>query len=119
MIKVDFQFEELGRRIAARRKQMNIKQTVLAERVGLSNNYLSGIERGKECPTLVVLIRICNELRVTPDYLIMGSMHLNGAPQNLADNYRLCSVEDQKLLLRISELFVERNSKKWNKDQFI
>ena len=116
---MEFQIEEIGRRISARRRQMNIKQNVLAERVGLSNNYLSGIERGKECPTLAVFIRICNELKVTPDYLIMGSMHLNGAPQNLTDNYRLCSEEDQKLLISISELFVERNSKKWNKDHFM
>lgn len=53
---------------------MGFKQNMLAERLDLSNNYLSSIERGKEKPSLEVIVNICNALQVTPDYLLMGKM---------------------------------------------
>ena len=36
-------FDSLGRRIAQRRRDMGIKQNELAERLDMSNNYLSNI----------------------------------------------------------------------------
>lgn len=54
---------------------MGFKQNMLAERLDLSNNYLSSIERGKEKPSLEVIVNICNALQVTPDYLLMGNMY--------------------------------------------
>lgn len=70
----------IGQRIAKRRLQMGFKQNMLAERLDLSNNYLSSIERGKEKPSLEVIVNICNALQVTPDYLLMGNMYSNNVP---------------------------------------
>lgn len=67
---------------------MGFKQNMLAERLDLSNNYLSSIERGKEKPSLEVIVNICNALQVTPDYLLMGNMYSNNVPQNIADGLR-------------------------------
>ncbi len=79
----------IGQRIAKRRLQMGLKQNMLAERLDLSNNYLSSIERGKEKPSLEVIVNICNALQVTPDYLMMGNMYSNNVPQNIVDGLRL------------------------------
>lgn len=109
----------LGTRIANRRKHLNISQNKLAEKLGISNNHLSNIERGRESPGLDVLIGICNELQVTPDYLLMGTMHPRGVPQNLIDSLSLCSNEDILLLEQMVHHMVERRENKWNSDNYI
>lgn len=108
----------IGQRIAKRRIQMGLKQNMLAERLDLSNNYLSSIERGKEKPSLEVIVNICNALQVTPDYLLMGNMYSNNVPQNITDGLRLCTKEDLSLLSILIDYLVERQSQKWNNDNF-
>ena len=97
---------------------MGFKQNMLAERLDLSNNYLSSIERGKEKPSLEVIVNICNALQVTPDYLLMGNMYSNNVPQNIADGLRLGTKEDLSLLSVLIDHLVERQSQKWNNDNF-
>lgn len=116
---MELSYKEIGRRIAVRRKHEHISQQKMAEILGISNNHLSSIERGKAVPSLDVLIGICNTLHVTPDYLLMGSMYAGNIPQNIVDNLSICSDEDAKLLFQISCLMVDRNSEKWNIDNFI
>lgn len=115
---MELDYINLGRRISKRREQIKVKQNALAEAIGISNNYLSSIERGKEKPSLEILIRICNALHVTPDYLLMGNMYSNNIPQNITDGLRLCSDEDIALLSAIMQYMVERQKTKWNSDNF-
>ena len=116
---MEINYKEIGRRIADRRKRQQIRQQDLAEILGISNNHLSSIERGKAGPSLEVLVGICNALRITPDFLLMGSMHAGDLPQNIVDNLKLCSDKDAKLLYMISCLLVDRNSDGWNVDNYI
>lgn len=115
---MDCNLSELGSRIAARRKHMKISQHLLAEKVGISNNHMSNIERGREKPSFDVLVNLCNELKVTPDFLLMGSMHPSNIPQNVIDSLELCSEEDIKLLEIIVHHMVLRRECKWNRDNF-
>ena len=118
MILVELNYVEIGNRIVQRRIHAGIKQTNLAETVGISNNYLSSIERGKERPSLEILVSICNALHVTPDYLLMGNMHSNNIPQNITDGLRLCSENDLDLILAIVQIMVRRSSDRWNSDNY-
>lgn len=118
MIEMELNYVSLGERIAKRRKQVKIKQNTLADQLGISNNYLSSIERGKEKPSLEILIKICNALGITPDFLIMGNMHSNNVPQRITEGLRLCTPEDIDLIEIIIEAMVERNGGKWNDDNF-
>ena len=52
--------------IAATRKQQGIKQCVLAEKVGISQSYLSDIEQNKHDIKLSLLVRIAVALNVHP-----------------------------------------------------
>lgn len=115
---MELDYPNIGRRIAMRREQIKLKQNALAEIVGISNNYLSSIERGKEKPSLEILVRLCNALRVTPDYLLMGNMYSNNVPSNITDGLRLCSDDDLKLISNIMHYMVDRQSEKWNSDNF-
>lgn len=110
---------EMGNRITTRRRHLGISQNLLAEKIGISNNHMSNIERGREKPSFDVLISLCNALRVTPDYLLMGSMHPQGVPQNLVDSLSLCTKEDLTLLEDIVRHMVIRQETKWNDDNFI
>ena len=116
---MELNYVEIGSRIAHRRIHAGIKQTNLADMVGISNNYLSSIERGKKRPSLEILVSICNALHVTPDYLLMGNMHPGNVPQNIADGLRLCSEDDLSLISGIVQIMVRRSSEKWNSDNYI
>lgn len=113
------QYIEMGNRIKLRRKELRIKQSELAENLDVSNNHISSIENGREKPSLDILLHICEELKVTPDYLLLGSMHANNVPQDIIDGLRLCSEEDIELTRKFVELLVERNKKAWNENYFV
>lgn len=116
---MEFKSTIFGQRIAKRRKEIGMKQNELAEIIGVSNNHLSCLENGKENPSVDVLFKICNVLEVTPDYLLMGSMHSNNVPQNITDSLRLCKQEDIKLVQNLVEDLVERNGKEYNEEHYI
>lgn len=56
--------ELLGSRIKSLREYRKMTQEQLAERAGMNPVYLSNIERGKENPTLNVIIRISIALKI-------------------------------------------------------
>jgi transcriptional regulator with XRE-family HTH domain len=56
----------IGKRIKSLRKQLQITQDQLAEKIQLSPKYLSNIERGKENPTLDTLLKLSQALNVEP-----------------------------------------------------
>ena len=66
-------YKELGRRIARRRKQLGLKQSQVNEMAGLSDKYLSNIERAVSVPSIDVLMKICAVLKITPDELLLGT----------------------------------------------
>jgi transcriptional regulator with XRE-family HTH domain len=56
--------KQLGRRIHLFRKQSALTQAVLAERAKISNEFMSGIERGAKLPSLTTLGKVAGALRV-------------------------------------------------------
>ena len=104
----------MGNRIKIRRKELRIKQAELAERLNISNNHMSSIENGRQKPSLDIFIQICNLLNVTPDYLLLGSMHAYNIPQDIIDKLRLSNQSDIELAGDFIELLVKRNNKTHN-----
>ncbi len=63
----------VGKRIKIVRQQNGLTQDQLAEHVGLSPKYISGIERGVENPTMDILLRVAKALGVEPyDLFLFG-----------------------------------------------
>lgn len=63
----------VGKRIKIVRQRNGLTQDQLAEQVGLSPKYISGIERGVENPTMDILIRLAKMLGVEPyDLFLFG-----------------------------------------------
>lgn len=115
---MELDYPVMGKRIAQRRKALKIKQHNLAEEIGISNNYLSSIERGREKPSLEVFVSICNCLNVSPDYLLIGTMHSNNVPQDIYDELRLCTKEELALIKYILQFFMAKKPEEGNLDKF-
>lgn len=63
---------EIGIRIKIARERMGYTQEKFAEIIDRSVQYISDLERGKVGPSIQTLIRICDALYVTTDFLILG-----------------------------------------------
>lgn len=107
---MELQYKEMGTRIKVRHRELKIKQAELAETLEISNNHMSSIENGRQKPSLDTLIGICRCLNVTPDYLLLGTMHAYNIPQDILDKLRLCNQSDIELARDFIELLVKRNS---------
>ncbi len=55
-----------GSRIRSIRESANLSRETVAERAGISANYLGEIERGEKWPTLDMIERIAKALEVSP-----------------------------------------------------
>lgn len=78
-------YKKIGIRIAQRRKEIKMKQNVLAEKTNLSNNHISNIENGYSVLGIETFAKICNALNITPDYLLLSTLKSNNIPQNIVN----------------------------------
>ncbi len=60
----------IGKRLRARREAQGLTQAELAERVDITDNYLSALERGVKLPTLPTLEALATALEVQPAELL-------------------------------------------------
>lgn len=69
---MDINYKEIGKRISKRRDVLDITQEQLAERADISVAYCGNIERATSKCSIETLMKLCNALNVTPDYLLLG-----------------------------------------------
>ncbi len=67
-------YKEVGKRIANCRRELGLKQWQTEQRAGLSDKYLSNIERGMTVISIDVLMRLCDVLQTTPDALLLDAV---------------------------------------------
>lgn len=70
-MKIDYSL--LGRRIADIRTGKGLTQEKLSEMAGITNNYLSNIERSRSIPSLETLMSLCAALDTTPNHILIGT----------------------------------------------
>jgi methylmalonyl-CoA mutase cobalamin-binding subunit/DNA-binding XRE family transcriptional regulator len=63
-------FERLGRRVQELRTARSWTQAQLADEAGLDRTYISGLERGKQNPTIGALLRLARALHAPLDRLV-------------------------------------------------
>ena len=108
----DICYKEVGLRIRNRRMELGIKQSKMAEDIKMSNNHLSAVEHGNQKLSLDAFVRICSYLNVTPDYLLLGSIHSYNLPQNTLDKLKLCDPTYLDLANEFLEIMVKKSNKK-------
>ena len=65
----DVQYNSIGKNIRRFRTEKKMRQENLAERAGLSTNYIGMVERGEKIPSLESFIGIVNALGVSADMI--------------------------------------------------
>lgn len=66
--------EQIGRRIAKRRKELNLTQEEAAERAELSLQFLACVERGIKGLGSESIVKLSRALDTSADYLLTGAM---------------------------------------------
>ena len=92
-----------GKFIALKRKQKNLTQEQLAEKLGISNKTISKWETGKCMPDYSIVKNLCEELEVTVAELLDGEISEEKSVRAYDDEQIL------DLLRRIQELEKQKN----------
>ncbi len=91
-----------------KRKEKGLNQEELSEKIGLSKNHLSSIERGKSVPTTKFIFEICNVLGETPDYYLLGKISDYG--DELTDLIRQLPPDSQSTLKALLQTYLDEIS---------
>ena len=68
----------IGDRIKKRRNLLGLTQEQVAERVDISNQHMSNIERAKSIPSTETIMKLAAALDTTPDEFLVGSSRYPG-----------------------------------------
>lgn len=99
-------FEIIGKRLKQARKDVNLTQENLAEKMDVSVAYISKVETGKIHINLERLSEICGILNTTEGQILNG-VSSNSQEYLDIEFYKLlksCSIENQKLVYDITKL---------------
>lgn len=70
------------------RKNLKLRQFYVAEKVGISQTYLSGIERGKKIPTLNVVQLLCDFYAKPLWMILLNDVKEKDIPENKIEAFR-------------------------------
>lgn len=91
-------YKEIGRRIARRRKELDLTQAEVEERADIGTGYLTNIERAVSIPSTEVVMRLAIALETTPDEFLVGTARYeDGGWKNVAELLR--GMDERKLAL--------------------
>ena len=110
---MEIDYKLFGQRIAEERKKNNFTQEQLAEKIGMSGNYISNIENNYSIPSLETLIKICTALNVTPDFLLLGAVYSSESylEGKIAHKIKSCNDKERRLLVRFIDWLIDERSK--------
>lgn len=94
----------IGQYIAQKRKEKNLTQAQLAEKLGVSNKTISKWENGKCMPDYSIIESLCKELEITVSELLDGE----DTDKNSIRMYDETQIMD--LLRRTKELETQKNA---------
>lgn len=67
-------YVDLGKRVRARRTELNWTQERLAQEIGVSTSFVGHIERGSRKASLETLVMLANVMEISTDDLLQGSL---------------------------------------------
>lgn len=108
-----FDYGIIGRRIKQARQTKGYTQEQLAEKLDVSNAYISKIERGKTPINLDRLSDLCIMLEKTPEYILGGASHHSSdyLRNEIIVMLEGCSPEKIKLIAQVIKPIVEYKEK--------
>lgn len=89
----------IGSRIQQARKAAGFTQMVFSEKVGVSTQYISDLERGVVGASVPTIIKICDLLDVPTDYILRGIDPATNQPVELLLELQKYTPHQQELML--------------------
>lgn len=86
--------DSIGRNIRKYRMEKKMRQEDLAEKTGLSANYIGMLERGEKLPSLDTFISILNALGITADAVLCDVLENGYTVKNSLLNDKLQSLPE-------------------------
>ena len=86
--------DSIGRNIRKYRVEKKMRQEDLAEKTGLSANYIGMLERGEKLPALDTFISILNALGITADAVLCDVLENGYTVKNSLLNDKLQTLPD-------------------------
>lgn len=90
-----------GKTVRRKREALELTLEQLAERAGLSPNYLGTVENERRDPSLSTVLAIARALRVPPGELLGGVKELGAEALEAARLFEAVSPEVQDAVLRL------------------
>ncbi len=104
--------DTIGKNIRQFRNGKKMSQEDLAEKAGLSSNYIGMIERGEKVPSLTTFINILNSLGVSADMILTDVLNTGYTVKNSMLNEKIekLTPQDKVKIYEIIDILI-KNSK--------
>lgn len=106
----ELDYVQMGERLRKGRGK-KVTQEHVAEMVGCTPNYLSGIECGNRRVSLNLLYRLCSYLSISIDYIVGGVTLSNGIPSDFNELFRQLTVEQKENIRALMINMCEQNQR--------
>lgn len=105
-------WKTLGQNIKFYRIENKLRQEDLAEKIGLSINYVGMLERGEKTPALDTFVEIANALNVSSDVLLSGVLNKGFEIQStiLQEKVNTLSNESKLKIYEVVDLLIKHSS---------
>lgn len=103
------QLDTIGKNIRKYRLIKKYRQEDLADKTGLSANYIGMVERGEKVPSLETFIAILNVLEVSADMVLVDVVSTGYTVKNSMLNEKLSklSSDDREKIYEIIDVFLK------------
>lgn len=101
--------KRFGRKIKEKRKEHGLTSEKLADKCFINEGYVRQLESGKKIPSMPLLIRMCEILETSPNYL-MDFVEDNDDKEFLKRAYKL-SPDQKRAMLCILDAYITYQEK--------
>lgn len=103
------QLDTIGKNIRKYRLMKKFRQEDLAEKAGLTTNYIGMVERGEKIPSLETFIKILNALEVSSDMVLADVLETGYTVKNSILNEKLAKLapEDRSKIYEVIDTLLK------------
>ncbi|MBR5948484.1 MAG: helix-turn-helix transcriptional regulator [Clostridia bacterium] len=106
----ELELSKIGVRIQQRRKQLGYTQEDIAEKMNVSVQMVSNLERGNKAIKIENIVRLSQILGISTDYILLGELNKTELSA-VADKLAMLRHEDTLLIEKMIDYCLEMRSK--------
>ena len=100
--------KEIGQRISNKRKALGLTQEQLAEKMDVSIQMISNLERGNKAIKIENLIKLSDILQVSTDYILLGK-YVSADNEQLFKKINALNPREYKIVTELIDYCTENN----------